>query len=90
MLITQVLKAIIAEGRPVVGVGIKVRYAPFTTKTLVHKVATTFDRDVVTAEIMKLVGRIEQDRPIRLLGVRAEMEMPDDAREGHTPTRSGW
>jgi DNA polymerase IV len=27
---------------------------------------------------------------VRLLGVRAEMSMPDDAREGHTPTRGGW
>ena len=34
--------------------------------------------------------RIEPDRPIRLLGLRAEMAMPDDAREGHTPTRGGW
>ncbi|MDY0910670.1 DNA polymerase IV [Microbacterium sp. CFBP9034] len=89
-LLEQVLKDIVAEGRPVVGVGLKVRYAPFLTKTFVHKVAATFDREVVIAETMKLVDRIEPDRPLRLLGVRAEMQMPDDAREGHTPTRSGW
>jgi DNA polymerase-4 len=89
-LIGQVLEDVTAEQRPVVGVGIKVRYAPFVTKTFVHKISTTFDRDVVTREIMALVGRIEPGRPIRLLGVRAEMQMPDDAREGHTPTRSGW
>ncbi|HVL59872.1 MAG TPA: DNA polymerase IV, partial [Microbacterium sp.] len=34
--------------------------------------------------------RIEPGRPIRLLGLRAEMAMPEDAREGHTPTRGGW
>ena len=89
-LIAQVLEAVVAEGRPVVGVGIKVRYAPFLTKTFVRKVTATFDRAVVGAEIMALIGRIEPDRPIRLLGVRAEMQMPDDARDGHTPTRSGW
>lgn len=89
-LLAQVLEDVIAEGRPVVGVGLKVRYAPFTTKTLVHKIEPTFDRAVVTAEIMALVARIEPDRPLRLLGVRAEMAMPDDARAGHTPTRSGW
>lgn len=89
-LIRQVLEDVVAEGRPVVGVGIKVRYAPFLTKTFVHKVAVTFDRDIVEAEILRLVDRIEPDRPLRLLGVRAEMQMPDDAREGHTPTRSGW
>ncbi len=89
-LLAHVLDDVIAEGRPVVGVGLKVRYAPFLTKTLVHKIAATFDRAEVAAEIMKLVDRIEPDRPLRLLGVRAEMAMPDDAREGHTPTRSGW
>ncbi|SBS72468.1 DNA polymerase IV [uncultured Microbacterium sp.] len=89
-LLAHVLDDVIAEGRAVVGVGLKVRYAPFLTKTLVHKIAATFDRAEVAAEIMKLVDRIEPDRPLRLLGVRAEMAMPDDAREGHTPTRSGW
>ncbi|KRA25880.1 DNA polymerase IV [Microbacterium sp. Root61] len=90
VLLTQVLDEVVAEGRPVVGVGLKVRYAPFLTKTLVHKIAPTFDRETVAAEMMKLVARIEPDRPLRLLGVRAEMEMPDEAREGHSPTRSGW
>ncbi|WP_153744105.1 DNA polymerase IV [Microbacterium sp. SYP-A9085] len=89
-LVAQVLEDIAAEGRPVVGVGLKVRYAPFSTKTLVHRIPATFDRDTVLAETMKLVEKIEPDRPLRLLGVRAEMAMPDDARDGHTPTRSGW
>ena len=89
-LVAQVLEDVVAEARPVVGVGVKIRYAPFTTKTLVHKIAETFDREVVLAEILALVAKIEPDRPLRLLGVRAEMAMPDDAREGHTPTRSGW
>ena len=89
-LIRQVMADVTAEDRPVVGVGLKVRYAPFLTKTFTHKIAETFDRDAVAAEIMGLVARIEPDRPVRLLGVRAEMAMPGDAREGHTPTRGGW
>jgi DNA polymerase-4 len=89
-LIAHVLAAVAAEGRPVIGVGLKVRYAPFITKTLVHKIAATFDRDTVTAEILALVARIEPDRAIRLLGVRADLQMPDEARDDHTPTRSGW
>jgi len=44
----------------------------------------------VLEKTMELIGKIEPDRPIRLLGIRAEMAMPDDAREGHSPTRSGW
>ncbi|HWM17738.1 MAG TPA: DNA polymerase IV [Microbacterium sp.] len=89
-LLAQVLADVAAEGRPVVGVGIKVRYAPFLTKTFVHKIEPTFDRDTVIAEVLALVGKIEPDRALRLLGVRAEMQMPDEAREGHTPTRGGW
>lgn len=89
-LAAQVLEDAAGEGRAVVGVGLKVRYAPFLTKTLVHKIAETFDRDTVLAEVMALVARIEPGRPLRLLGVRVELAMPDDSREGHTPTRSGW
>lgn len=89
-LLDQVLEDVVADGRPVVGLGLKVRYAPFTTKTFTKKIAATSDRDTVVARAMELVERIERDRPIRLLGMRAELTMPRDAREGHTPTRSGW
>jgi DNA polymerase IV len=89
-LVDQVLADVAAEGRPVVGLGLKVRYAPFFTKTFTKKIPATFDREIVRDRTWELVAKIERDRPIRLLGVRAEMAMPDDAREGHSPTRSGW
>jgi DNA polymerase-4 len=89
-LLDQVLDDVAAEHRPVVGLGLKVRYAPFTTKTFTRKVATTTDRATVIAEAIALVAKIEPEREVRLLGLRAEMAMPDDARDGHTPTRSGW
>jgi DNA polymerase-4 len=89
-MLDQVLDDVAAEGRPVVGLGVKVRYAPFTDKTFTRRVAATSDRDTVIEEALRLVARIEPGRPVRLLGVRAEMAMPDDARKGHTPTRSGW
>ena len=89
-LVARVLEDVAAEGRPVVGLTLKVRYAPFFTKIFTKKVAETFDREVVLARALELVGKIEPDRPIRLLGFRAEMAMPEDARDGHTPTRSGW
>lgn len=85
----DVLAEIAADGRPVVGVGLKVRYAPFLTKTFTRRIPQTSEREPVIAAILALVGRLEE-RPVRLLGVRAEMAMPDDAREGHTPTRGGW
>jgi DNA polymerase-4 len=89
-LAARVLEDIVAEGRPVIGLTLKVRYAPFLTKVFTKKIPETFERDVVVDRALDLADRIEPDRPIRLLGLRAEMPMPDDAREGHTPTRSGW
>jgi len=89
-LVTRVLEDVAAEGRPVIGLTLKVRYAPFITKVFTKKIAETFDREVVLARALDLAGRIEPDRPIRLLGLRAEMTMPDGARDGHSPTRSGW
>ncbi|UOE42679.1 DNA polymerase IV [Agromyces larvae] len=87
----QVLDDVAAEGRPVIGLTLKVRYAPFLTKTYQRRISETSDRGAVLAALLGLAAdRIEPGRPIRLLGVRAEMTMPDDARDGHTPTRSGW
>lgn len=89
-LVAAVLEDVAAEGRPVVGLTLKVRYVPFTTKTYARKIPETDDPAEVLARALDLRGRVEPDRPIRLLGLRAEMTMPDDSRQGHTPTRSGW
>lgn len=89
-LASQVLADVTAEGRPVVGLALKVRYAPFITKTFTKRIAETGDHEVVLARTLELARRIEPGRPVRLLGLRAEMRMPDEARDGHTPTRSGW
>lgn len=89
-LTARVLEDVAAEGRPVIGLTLKVRYAPFVTKTHARKIPETFDRDEILAQALDLAAAIEAGRPIRLLGLRAEMPMPDDARKGHTPTRGGW
>ncbi|MDQ0689709.1 DNA polymerase-4 [Arthrobacter sp. W4I7] len=89
-LAAHVLEDVAAEGRPVVGLTLKVRYAPFITKTYARKIPETSDPAEVLARTLDLVAKIEPERPIRLLGLRAEMTMPDDSRQGHTPTRSGW
>jgi DNA polymerase IV len=77
------------EGRPVFRVTLKVRYAPFVTKAIGHKLpAPTRERDDVVAAAVELAGRIEPGREIRLLGVRAEMVMPDDGDPAErTPVR---
>lgn len=89
-LAAHVLADVAAEGRPVIGLTLKVRYAPFFTKTHARKIPATFDREAVLAKALELASILEPDRPVRLLGLRAEMAMPDDARQGHTPTRGGW
>lgn len=89
-LVARVLADVTAEGRPVVGLTLKVRYAPFRTTTHAGKMPETFDREEILAKAVELSAVIEPGHPIRLLGLRAEMAMPADARTGHTPTRGGW
>lgn len=89
-LAAHVLEDVAAEGRPVIGLTLKVRYAPFLTKTYARKIPETSDPAEVLARALELVAKIEPGRPIRLLGLRAEMAMPEESRQGHTPTRSGW
>ena len=89
-LAAHVLDDVGAEGRPVIGLTLKVRYAPFTTTTFGRKFPATSDPEEVLARALELAARIEPGRPIRLLGLRAEMTMPENSRQGHTPTRSGW
>lgn len=68
-----------AEGRPVVRVHLKVRYAPFETKTFGRKLrAPTTRRDDVIDAAVALGATLDVDREVRLLGVRAEMAMPDE------------
>jgi DNA polymerase-4 len=67
-----------AEGRPVIRVHLKVRYAPFETKTFGRKLPepTVQRTDVVDAAVA-LGATLDAEREIRLLGVRAEMAMPE-------------
>lgn len=84
----QVAADVAEDGRAVVRVALKIRYAPFeTTSTSRTLPQPTRDGDEVVAALLALTGRVE-DREIRLLGVRAEMVMPDDERPaGRTPVR---
>ncbi|MFM6848688.1 MAG: DNA polymerase IV [Terrabacter sp.] len=66
------------EGRPVFRVTLKVRYAPFFTQTKARKLpAPTSDRDEVVEAAVALAATLDAEREVRLLGVRAEMVMPE-------------
>ncbi len=65
------------EGRPVRRVHLKVRFAPFSTYHRSHLLAApTTDPEVLADEAFALYERLDDDRPVRLLGVRGEMVPP--------------
>jgi DNA polymerase-4 len=76
-LAVQVLADVRAEGRPAVRVGLKLRYAPFETRTRSLTLpGPTLDEEVVCAAAVDLLGRLDQTRAVRLVGVRLEMVPP--------------
>lgn len=69
----RVADDVLAEGRPVTRVVVKVRYRPFVTQT--HGVGVGLqpgDREGLRAAAAEALARFEERRPVRLLGVRAE------------------
>jgi nucleotidyltransferase/DNA polymerase involved in DNA repair len=66
-----------AQHRQVVRVVTKVRFAPFLTHTHGQAlVAPTGDADQIERAALAALEKFTQRRPVRLLGVRAEMVMP--------------
>jgi DNA polymerase IV len=77
-LAAQVTEDIRAEGRPAVRVGMKLRYAPFETRTRSLTLeAPTSEESVIAAAALELLTRFDQARAVRLVGVRAEMRAPE-------------
>jgi DNA polymerase-4 len=77
-LAAQVVEDIGREGRACARVHLKVRFAPFFTVHRSRKLeAETSDAEVITRTALDLLARLADDRPIRLLGVRAEMVPPE-------------
>lgn len=74
----RVVADIEAEGRDAWRVGLKLRYRPFTTVNRSRKLpAPTRDPEVLQEAAVALLERVEQDRPVRLVGVRLEMVPPE-------------
>ena len=78
-LASQVFDDTVKEGRPVFRVTLKVRYAPFFTQSKARKLPSpTRERDVVVDAAVALAETLDPAREVRLLGVRAEMVMPEE------------
>jgi DNA polymerase-4 len=77
-LTARALESIDREGRPAARVFLKIRYRNFFTLTRSRKLPeVTRDLDVLAEVAVGLLAKVEQDKPVRLLGVRLEMVPPD-------------
>jgi nucleotidyltransferase/DNA polymerase involved in DNA repair len=69
----QVSGDVAQEDRPAVRVVVKVRYAPFTTRTHGQQLAApASDPALIEEAALAALGQFTEGRPVRLLGVRAE------------------
>jgi len=83
VLARAVTEEVVAEGRSVTHVAVKVRTRTFFTRTKIAKLpAPTTDPEVVAAMAATVLGRFEITQPVRLLGVRAQLDLPSEGEEG--------
>ena len=74
-LASDVTESVVADGRTVTHVGVKVRTASFFTRSKVGKLAEpTTDPTVVAAKAREVFDRFELFSPVRLLGVRVVLD----------------
>jgi DNA polymerase-4 len=74
----EVTASVVAEGRRVTHVAVKVRTASFFTSTRIGKLSEpTLDPEAIVAGALRVLDRFELTRPVRLLGVRIVLELPD-------------
>ena len=77
-LVDKVATDVNAEGRTVTRVVVKVRFAPFTTRSHGQSLPTpTNEPAVLHKAALAALERFTEHRPVRLLGVRAELVLPD-------------
>ena len=73
----QVIEDLRTENRRAVRVHLKARFRPFSTTTRVRELPEPTWDPAVVAAALSLFDRLRDERPVRLLGVRAETEPPD-------------
>jgi DNA polymerase-4 len=78
-LAADVTAAVVAEGRAVTHVAVKLRTASFVTRTRIAKLpAPTTDPAEVATMARKVLGRFPTVGAVRLLGARVMLQMPRD------------
>jgi len=77
-LATELTEAVVAEGRRVTHVAVKVRTRTFFTRTKTSKLPeSTTDPEPVVRTALVVLERFELHQPVRLLGVRVVLDLPD-------------
>jgi DNA polymerase-4 len=73
----ELTREVAGDGRLVVRVAVKVRTSTFFTRTKIAKLSeVTTDAEVVERGAIAVLDKFELDRPVRLLGVRVELDRP--------------
>ncbi len=73
----RALSEVVAAARIVTRVAVTVRTSTFYTRTKIRKLdEPTTDAGVIIAAALRVLDLFELDRPVRLLGVRLELQMP--------------
>jgi DNA polymerase IV len=73
----RALAEVVAASRIVTRIAVTVRTATFYTRTKIRKLdEPTTDADVIVAAALRVLDLFDLDRPVRLLGVRLELQMP--------------
>ncbi|RPA57212.1 DNA polymerase IV [Gordonia oryzae] len=82
--LTEELRAqIVAEGRVAFRAAVTVRTSTFYTRTKLQKLpAPSTDSAVIIPVVVELLGKFEQGRPIRMLGVRLDLVEDSDGAAG--------
>jgi len=71
----ELAREVVDAGREIARVAVKVRFAPFFTQTRIMKLrpGPTTDPEVFAGAALTVLDLFALDRPVRLLGVRAEL-----------------
>jgi DNA polymerase-4 len=79
VLARELCAEVVAAGRKVIRVGVKVRSSSFFTQTREAKLrdGPTTDPDVIARTALTVLEKFELKRPVRLLGVRADLQMDE-------------